>query len=220
MENSPGSQDMHPSMPAPLDEGYPVTFSVDYPDRDLDRVTTFFRVFMVIPIAIVAGLLAHASYSEYSTAAVGGALIVLPVVLMLLFRKKYPRWWFDWNLEMMRFSARIGVYLSLMDDRYPSTDEQQSVHLDFDYPDAKNDLHPALPLVKWLLAIPHYFVLFFLSIGLFFALIVAWFAILFTGRYPRGIFGFAEGVHRWWARVTGYAFTLVTDKYPPFSLKP
>jgi hypothetical protein len=207
-------------MSPPLDEGYPVTFSVDYPDRDLDRVTTFFRIFMVIPIVIVAGLLAHASYSEYSTAAVGGALIVLPVVLMLLFRKKYPRWWFDWNLEMMRFSARISIYFSLMDDKYPSTDEQQSVHLDFDYPDAKNDLHPALPLVKWLLAIPHYIVLFFLGIGLFFALIGAWFAILFTGRYPRGLFEFAEGFHRWWARVTGYAFTLVTDRYPPFSLKP
>jgi hypothetical protein len=220
VESSPNPQDMHGSMSPPLDEGYPVTFSVDYPDRDLDRVTTFFRIFMLIPIAIVAGLLAHASYSEYSTAAVGGALIVLPVVLMLLFRKKYPRWWFDWNLEMMRFSARISIYFSLMDDRYPSTDEQQSVHLDFDYPDAKNDLHPALPLVKWLLAIPHYIVLFFLGIGLFFALIGAWFAILFTGRYPRGIFEYAEGVHRWWARVTGYAFTLVTDRYPPFSLKP
>jgi len=220
MENSPDNSEMHPTMPPPLSEGYPVSFSVDYPDRDLDRVTTFFRIFMVIPIAIVAGLLAHASYSEYSTAAVGGALIVLPIVLMLLFRKKYPRWWFDWNLEMMRFSARIGIYMSLMDDRYPSTDEQQSVHLDFDYPDAKNDLHPALPLVKWLLAIPHYIVLFFLAIGAFFAVIGAWFAILFTGRYPRGIFNYVEGVHRWATRVTGYAFTLVTDQYPPFSLKP
>jgi hypothetical protein len=200
---------------------YPVTFSVDYPDRDLDRVTTFFRIFMVIPIAIIAELLAHAVYTGNGSAVyTGGALVVLPTVLMLLFRKKYPRWWFDWNLEMMRFGARIGVYFALMDDRYPSTDEQQSVHLDFPYPDAKNDLHPALPLVKWLLAIPHYVVLFFLGIGAFFALIGAWFAILFTGRYPRGIFTYMEGVHRWLNRVTGYAFTLVTDRYPPFSLKP
>jgi hypothetical protein len=209
-----------PQPTPPMGEGYPVTFSVEYPDRDLDRVTTFFRIFMVIPIAIIASLLAHAGYNEYGTTAVGGALVVLPVVLMLLFRRKYPRWWFDWNLEMMRFSARIGIYMSLMDDRYPSTDEQQSVHLDFDYPDAKNDLHPALPLVKWLLAIPHYFVLFFLGLGAFFAVIGAWFAILFTGRYPRGIFTYVEGVHRWATRVTGYALTLVTDKYPPFSLKP
>ena len=220
MENSPDSQDSHPSMGPPLDEGYPVTFSVEYPDRDLDRVTTFFRIFMLIPIAIVATLLANAAYSEYSTAAIGGGVVVLPLVLMLLFRKKYPRWWFDWNLELMRFFARISVYATLMRDEYPSTDEQQSVHLDFPYPDAKNDLHPALPLVKWLLAIPHYIVLFFLGIGAFFALIGAWFAILFTGRYPRGIFTFIEGFHRWAYRVEGYAFALVTDKYPPFSLKP
>ncbi len=199
---------------------YPVTFSVDYPDRDLDRVTTFFRFFMVIPIAILFSMLAHTSYSTNSASyvAVGGALVVLPVGLMILFRRKYPRWWFDWNLEVMRFTARIAIYFSLMDDRYPSTDEQQSVHLDFPYPDVKNELHPALPIVKWLLAIPHYVVLFFLGIGAFFALIGAWFAILFTGRYPRGIFNYIEGVHRWANRVTGYAFTLVTDKYPPFRL--
>jgi hypothetical protein len=211
---------MHPTMPPPLDEGYPVSFSVDYPDRDLDRVSTGLRIFYLIPIGIVISLLANAGYSEYSSTAVAGGLVVLPLVLMLLFRKKYPRWWFDWNREMMRFSARVAVYASLMDDEYPSTDEQQAVHLDFDYPDAKNDLHPALPLVKWLLAIPHYIVLFFLGIGAFFAVIGAWFAILFTGRYPRGIFTYVEGVHRWSNRVFAYAFALVTDKYPPFSLKP
>jgi len=137
---------------------------------------------------------------------------------MILFRQKYPRWWFDWNIELMRFSNRIGIYLSLMDDRYPSTDEQQAVHLDFPYPDVPNQLGRGMPLVKWLLAIPHYIVLFFLYIGFFFAVIGAWFAILFTGRYPRGIFSFVEGVLRWHNRVVGYAFTLVTDRYPPFRL--
>lgn len=201
---------------------YPVTFSVDYPDRDLDRVTTFFRFFLVIPIGILFSLLSHTSYATSSAnyVAIGGALVVLPAGLMILFRRKYPRWWFDWNLEVMRFTARIAVYFSLMDDRYPSTDEQQSIHLDFPYPDVKTELHPALPIVKWLLAIPHYVVLFFLAIGALFALIGAWFAILFTGRYPRGIFNYMEGVHRWANRVTGYAFTLVTDKYPPFRLGP
>jgi Domain of unknown function (DUF4389) len=201
---------------------YPVKFSVDYPDRDLNRLTTFFRLFTVIPIAIVASLLAQTSFaSETGTYAyAGGALVVLPTVLMILFRQKYPRWWYDWNLELMRFLNRISVYFALMDDRYPSTDEQQSVHLDFPYPDVERDLGRGMPLVKWLLAIPHYIVLFFLGIGAFFAVIGAWFAILFTGRYPRGIFTFVEGVHRWYNRVNGYAFALVTDRYPPFQLKP
>ena len=198
---------------------YPVTFSVEYPERQLNRLTTFFRIFTVIPIAIVISLLPGGGISSFGALLSAGSLVVFPLVLMLLFRKKYPRWWFDWNLELMRFSNRIGVYMTLMDDQYPSTDEQQAVHLDFPYPDAAR-LERALPLVKWLLAIPHYFVLFFLAIGAFFATIGAWFAILFTGRYPRGIFRFNEGVLRWSNRVYGYAFVLVTDEYPPFRLKP
>jgi hypothetical protein len=138
-------------------------------------------------------------------------------VLMILFRQKYPRWWFDWNLQFLRFSNRISVYLALLDDRYPSTDEEQSVHLDFPYPDAPQ-LNRWLPLVKWFLAIPHYFVLFFLGIAALVVVIVAWFVILFTGQYPRGLFDFVVGVIRWSNRVTGYAFILVTDQYPPFSL--
>jgi hypothetical protein len=149
-----------------------------------------------------------------------GGLLFIPPLLMILFRQKYPRWWYDWNLQLSRFSARIGVYLALMDDEYPSTDEQQRVHLDFPYPDPKVDIDRGMPLVKWLLAIPHYIVLFFLYIGVFFVLIFAWFAILFTGRYPRGAFEYVEGVYRWHWRVIGYAFLLVTDKYPPFRLAP
>jgi Domain of unknown function (DUF4389) len=200
---------------------YPVTFTVDYPERQLNRLTTFFRIFMVIPIAILIALLPGGSIGsyEYGVAASTGSLIFVPIVLMLLFRKKYPRWWYDWNLEFLRFANRVGVYFALMDDEYPSTDEHQAVHLDFPYPDAQR-LERGLPLVKWLLAIPHYFVLFFLSIGVFFAVIIAWFAILFTGRYPRGLFQFVEGTIRWHNRVVGYAFTLVTDQYPPFRLKP
>ena len=205
---------------------YPVTFSVDYPDRKLNRLTTFFRIFTVIPIAILAELLVagggtySSSGSEATWTGAGIGLLTIPVVLMILFRKKYPRWWFDWNLELMRFGNRIGIYITLMDDTYPSTDEQQAVHLDFPYPDAEAELQRGMPLVKWLLAIPHYIVLFFLYIGAFFVVVFAWFAILFTGRYPRGAFGFLEGVYRWHNRVIGYAFTLVTDKYPPFRLGP
>src|ERR1700733_9290357 len=173
------------------DTPYPVQYSVDYPDRPLNRLTSFFRLLMVIPIGIVLVLIEGSGYANgggRATAAIGAAgLIVLPVLLLIVFRQKYPRWWFDWNIELMRFSARVGVYLALMEDRYPSTDEHQAVHLEFPYPDARNDLNRWLPLVKWLLAIPHYVVLVFLYIAAFFVVIAAWFAILFTGRFPRGM---------------------------------
>jgi hypothetical protein len=150
----------------------------------------------------------------------GGSVIFLATLLMIVFRQKYPRWWYDWNLEITRFTNRIGVYLFLMDDTYPSTDEQQSVSVYFPYPDVKQDLNRWLPLVKWFLAIPHYIVLFFLTIAAIVCAIIAWFAILFTGRYPRGLFDFLVGVGRWANRVNGYAFALITDQYPPFRLSP
>jgi hypothetical protein len=203
---------------------YPVQFTVAYPDRQLNRLTTAFRIVWAIPILVILGTLegeggSYAARGEsWSFAAGGAGLLFLPPLLMILFRQKYPRWWFDWNLQLMRFSARVGVYLALMDDAYPSTDEEQSVRLDFPYPDARNGLNRWLPLVKWLLAIPHFIILLFLTLAAIVSVIVAWFAILFTGRYPRGLFDFVEGVYRWWNRVLGYAVVLVTDKYPPFSL--
>jgi ABC-type multidrug transport system fused ATPase/permease subunit len=203
------------------DQRYPVEFSVEYPDRSLNRLTTAFRIFMAIPIVIVAATISGSAGFQTWTAAVGaGGILFLPALLMIVFRQKYPRWWYDWNLELMRFSNRIAAYLALMDDRYPSTDERQSVTLDFPYPDAARDLNRWLPLVKWLLAIPHYIVLIFLWIAAILVIIFAWFAILFTGRYPRGLFGFVLGVIRWENRVVAYAFVLVTDKYPPFRLSP
>jgi hypothetical protein len=203
---------------------YPVQFSVDYPDRPLDRLTTFFRLFTAIPIAIVLGAVSAETWQWSSgskttaVAAGAGGLLFFAPLLMIVFRRKYPRWWFDWNLELLRFSNRVGIYLTLMDDHYPSTDEQQSVRLDYPYPDVERDLNQWLPLVKWFLAIPHYIVLFFLDIGLVVVVVVAWFAILFTERYPRAIFDYAEGVIRWHNRVIAYALVLVTDRYPPFQL--
>jgi hypothetical protein len=203
---------------------YPLTYDVDYPDRKLDRLTSAFRIFTAIPIVIVltaVGGMAEVATRGHTTtvAASGSALLVLPPLLMLVFRGKYPRWWYDFNVELLRFQNRVGVYVALMDDRYPSTDEEQSVHLEVPYPDATR-LNRLLPLVKWLLAFPHYFVLAFLYLGAFLAVVVAWFAILFTGRYPRKLFDYLVGVGRWTNRVVAYAGILVTDEYPPFSLRP
>ena len=204
---------------------YPVEFSVEYPDRPLNRLTTAFRLIVVIPIAIVLGSIGGGdarwgSTGHSSAIALGGTsgLLFLPPLLMILFRQKYPRWWFDWNVELLRFSNRIAAYLALMDDHYPSTDEQQSVSLAVAYPDAKEGLNRWLPLVKWLLAIPHFIIVGLLTVVAFFAVVIAWFAILFTGRYPRPLFNFVLGVMRWGNRVIGYAVILVTDEYPPFRL--
>jgi hypothetical protein len=211
-----------------MNEEYPVRLAVDYPERDLNRLTTAFRIFTVIPIAIVLASIVgytttYTNGAEQTTTTVvvgGSGVLFVPPLLMILFRQKYPHWWYAWNLQLLRFSNRVAVYVALMDDRYPSTDEEQAVHLDALYPDAREGLNRWLPLVKWFLAIPHYIVLAFLYLGAFFVVIFAWFAILFTGRYPRGLFGYVEGVIRWHNRVVGYAFILVTDRYPPFRLRP
>jgi hypothetical protein len=207
--------------PYPTATGYPLTFRVDYPDKPLNRLTTFFRILWIIPIAVIAGLLGSGTISQHGSGyawqwAVGG-LLFLPLVLMMLFRKKYPRWWFDWNLELTRFLTRVWVYGALLRDEYPSTDEEQAVHLDIAYPNAKQ-LSRGLPLIKWFLAIPHWIVLCFLMIGVVFCTVIAWFAILFTGKYPRGLFNYVIGVQRWSLRVSAYAVLLVTDQYPPFRL--
>lgn len=199
---------------------YPVLLEIDYPDRDLNWVTTFFRPFMVIPIAIILGLLAgpvvHANSDDYSFAS--GGILFLPAALMLLFRQKYPSWWFDWNLALVRFQIRVVAYLALLTDEYPSTEEEQAVHIEIPYPDARYELNRWLPLFKWFLAIPHYIVLVVLGVAAVFCVIVAWFSILLTGRYPRGLFDFVVGVIRWSLRVEAYAFLLTTDRYPPFRL--
>jgi len=201
---------------------YPVRFNVDYPET-LNRLSTAFRIFWIIPITIVLGTLSSGEFSfrvdnpGFSGAVAGGGVLFLPVLLMLLFRRKYPAWWFDWNLQFARFGARVCSYALLLRDEYPSTDEEQAVHLEIDPPDAAT-LNRWLPLVKWFLAIPHFFVLFFLWIAVVVVTIIAWFAILFTGQYPRGMHSFVVGVGRWGYRVIAYAFILATDMYPPFAL--
>jgi Domain of unknown function (DUF4389) len=206
---------------------YPARLQIDYPEQ-LNRVTTAFRIILIIPIAIVLSILTDSGSNTFQTdngtwvtttgTSIIGALF-MATLLLILFRQRYPRWWFDFALELNRFSARVGAYLALLTDQYPSTVETQTVHLEFDYPeDVERDLNRWLPLVKWFLAIPHFIILFFLFIGAFFAVIVAWFAILFTGRYPKGLFDYVVGVGRWALRVYAYAFLLITDRYPPFAL--
>lgn len=207
-----------------MDATYPVQFYVDYPERNLDRFTTLLRIFAAIPILVLLWLVSGGTSqssddsSHGTVIAAAGGLLFLGPLLMILFRQKYPRWWFDWNQQLLAFSNRVIAYLALMDDHYPSTDEDQSVHLDLQYPDVPKDLNRWLPLVKWFLAIPHYVALIFLGIAAVVVVIIAWFAILFTGRYPRRLFAYIEGVIRWQIRVLAYAFLLTTDRYPPFRL--
>jgi len=200
---------------------YPVKFSVDYPDRQLNKRTTFFRIFTVIPIAIIIGLLTGGKIGEQERSwwtvyySVGG-IVFLPTLLMILFRQKYPRWWYDWNINLVKFTMRVAAYAALLRDEYPSTDEEQAVHLEIPYPDAK-EISQGLPLVKWFLAIPHYIVLAALMVAVIVCVIISWFAILFTGTYPQSMFKFIVDVMRWSLRVLAYAFLLTTDRYPPFS---
>jgi hypothetical protein len=196
-----------------------VTLAVDFPDRQLNRATSFFRPIMIVPIAIILVLVSGPSpMRPPSPTTVAGGILFLPTLLMLLFRWKYPRWWFDWNVALTRFVLRVGVYFLLLTDGYPSTDQEQGVHVGIPYPDPTKDLKVGLPLVKWFLAIPHYVVLACLLVAVAVVAVIAWFAILFTGRYPRGMFDFVVGFLRWCLRVSAYAFLLVTDVYPPFSL--
>jgi hypothetical protein len=208
-----------------------MSLSIDYPDRKLNRLTTFFRLLAVIPViwfsvilvdqiilVLVACVTLAWEAAEWRNEFLLAGFISLPTALMLLFRQKYPRWWFDWNLAMTRLFARVWAYLTLLTDEFPSIDEEQAVHIDIPYPNAKEDLNRWLPLVKWILAIPHWIVLFFLYSGVLVAAIIAWFAILFTGRYPKPLFDFVVGVFRWFLRVGVYAIILTTDRYPPFRL--
>jgi len=213
-------------------ESYPARLNIDYPEK-LDRFTTFFRLIWAIPIVIILSLLSGTPTSTVTVVTdagetvsrvtkTGGGIaagLFVATMLMIVFRERYPRWWFDFAREFTRFAARVGAYLGLLTDRYPSTVEEQSVHLEIDYPNVKQNLNRWLPLVKWFLAIPYVIVLVVLSVGAIFAIIIAWFAVLFTGRYPRALFDYMVGVGRWGLRVEAYAVLLVTDRYPPFSLK-
>ena len=202
---------------------YPVQFSVDYP-ASRNRLSVLLRIILAIPILVVGAFIGgyfdtgSPELNEALSPLYAGGILFIGPLLMIVFRKKYPRWWFDWNLELSRFTARIESFLLVLRDEYPSTDEEQSVHLRIEYPNAETDLNRILPIFKWLLAIPHYIILVILGVLAFLVTILAWLLILVTGRYPQGMFEFVVGVMRWSYRVGAYAFLLTTDRYPPFRL--
>jgi hypothetical protein len=207
----------------PTPPAYPATLAIDYPDRPLNRLTTGLRMFTLVPISIIlalvnAGTLDFRHMNGWDWQYAAGGILFLATLLMILFRQKYPRWWFDWNIALVKFANRVGAYIGLLTDAYPSTDEEQSVHIEILYPDVRKELNRWLPLVKWFLAIPHYIILCFLWIAAIASVVIAWFAILFSGRYPKAFFDFVVGVARWSLRVAAYAVLLTTDRYPLFSL--
>ena len=211
---------------------YPARLSIDYPES-LNRVSTLFRLIWAIPIVVILAVLTATASDTVTVIADSGRVVsrvtttglgiagglFVATMLMIVFRQRYPRWWFDFSLALNRFSNRVGAYMGLLTDQYPSTEADQSVHLDLDYPNVEQDLSRWMPLVKWLLAIPHYIVLAVLGVGAVFAILIAWFAILITGRYPRALFDYVVGVGRWALRVQAYSTLLITDRYPPFSLR-
>ena len=194
-----------------VSKAYPISLSIDYPDKKMNRITTFFRLLTAIPILTIFGLITGGMIAA-------GGFVFIPTVLMLLFLQKYPKWWFDWDLALTKFGTRVWAYLALLRDEYPSTDDERLYHIEIPYPKAEEELHRWLPLIKWLLVIPHYIALFFLSIVALVMVAIAWFAILLTGHYPQALFDFVAGVFRWALRVVAYAFLLATDRYPPFKL--
>ena len=209
---------------------YPVQFDVEYPEGGVNRLTALVRILLAMPVLIVITLIGRNSFIFSQFDGSGGSaqldLMLMPfgifmsTALMILFRNKYPRWWFDWSLELARFQARVGAYLFLLRDEYPSTDDHQAVTLDIAYPDVESQLNRVLPLFKWLLAIPHYIALTFLGIGAVIVVVIAWIAILITGQHPLWSFRYLVGVSRWSYRVGAYAFLMTTDRYPPFRLAP
>ena len=211
---------------------FPANLEIDYPGAQ-SRLKTLFRGILVLPILFILALISGGGSGSGNESAMnesnqqmlqssGGGIafgLFAATALMIVFRQVYPLWWFTFNLELKRFTTRIGAYILLLTDKYPSTVDAQSVHLDVQYPDVKKDLNQLLPLVKWILAIPHFVVLIVLAFGILGATVIAWFAILITGKYPKELFEFVVGYQRWSLRLSAYAVLLTTDQYPPFSLK-
>ena len=196
-----------PTQTAPPPE-YPVRFDVEYPER-LSRWKIFVKWLLAIPHLIIVYLLQ-----------IVASVMVFIAFFAILFTKKWPRGMFDFMVQIQRWTANMAAYaLLLLRDEYPpfSGDAgEYPVTLEVDY-DA--NLSRWQIFLKWLFVIPHLVVLLFVLLAAYVVVFIAFFAILFTGRYPRGMFDFVVGAGRWVMRVNAYAQWLMTDRYPPFSLR-
>jgi uncharacterized protein DUF4389 len=197
-----------PSAAQPPGPGYPVRYDVEYPER-LSRWKIFVKWILAIPHLIIVYLLQAVA-----------SVLVFIAFFAILFTKKWPRGLFDFTVQIQRWTANTFAYaILLLRDEYPPFSGEPGEYplaLEIEYDD---NLSRWMIFVKWLLAIPHLIVLVFLEIAALVVVIIAFFAILFTGRYPRGMFDFVVGTARWYWRVDAYALLLMTDRYPPFSLK-
>jgi hypothetical protein len=189
---------------APAESAHPVTFDIAYPER-LNRWLILVKWLLAIPHLIIANLLDNVAQ-----------LLAFVAFFTILFTGKWPEGMFKFTVGCLRWQYNVYAYVLLLRDEYPpfSFDPgQYAVAFDVAYPEKLNRW---LVFVKWLLIIPNLIVFLLVALAWAITLIVAWFAILFTGRYPRGLFDFAVGVMRWSARLNAYVY-LMTDKYPPFS---
>ena len=182
-----------------------------------DRKSVLLRIFLVVPMAIfISAFTAWSGSTEASTFLSG--LLFLPVLLALVFRGIYPSYVLDFNRSLLALSTRVTAYILLLNDKYPSIEESEDVKITFPDVEGGAKLNRYLPLVKWLLAVPLYLVGLVYTIYGIAVLIFTWFTILFTGKMPAFSGEVLLGVTKYWNRVYGYAFLLVTDEYPSFSL--
>ena len=182
-----------------------------------DRKSVLLRIFLVVPMAIfISAFTAWSGSTEASTFLSG--LLFLPVLLALVFRGIYPSYILDFNRSLLALSTRVTAYILLLNDKYPSIEESADVKITFPDDEGGAKLNRYMPLVKWLLAVPLYLVGLVYTIYGIAVLIFTWFTILFTGKMPAFSADVLLGVTKYWNRVYGYAFLLVTDEYPSFSL--
>jgi hypothetical protein len=187
---------------------YPARFDVEYPER-LSRWKIFVKWLFAIPHFIIVYLLQ-----------IVGALMVFVAFFSILFTKRWPLMMFEFMVQIQRWTENVTVYaLTLQRDEYPPFSGEAGEYAVLFEIDNDESLSRWKIFVKWLLVIPHLIVLAFLAIAASVAVFIGFFAILFTARFPRGLFDFVVGVLRWTIRVNAYAGWLMTDRYPPFSLK-
>ena len=188
--------------------------------KDRNRTTVFWRGILAFPVVIFVAAFAQSTFSESENGAAGTAgLIVLPTLLALLFRGKYPSYVLTFNHALIELSTRLAAYVLILNDKYPSIESNSKVSVVFPDVDGGKKLNRWLLLVKWILALPHYIVgIVYLLISLV-VTVIAWVQTSITGKYPRWAGEIVFGTIAYWNRVQGYMLLLVTDKYPSFKLK-